>query len=204
MRIRVNLQIFIFLIIFYLTKQMEVYSILMLFAIVHELGHLVCGILLGLRVNTMQIMPFGVSVYFEDYSHTYLYKKIIIAIAGPLTNFIIVLIGGYLEWNELVIYSNVLIGAFNLIPIYPLDGGRILKYVIEIKQTKQYAENIIHMVSNVLIIFLTAISSIGIMLLHNIAIVIILIYLWAMVISENKKYKLRKRVYGVMKYNAQE
>lgn len=40
MQIKVNLKIFIFLILFILTNQVEIYGLLMLFATVHELGHL--------------------------------------------------------------------------------------------------------------------------------------------------------------------
>lgn len=40
MQIKINLKIFIFLILFILTNQIEIYGILMLFATVHELGHL--------------------------------------------------------------------------------------------------------------------------------------------------------------------
>ena len=34
---------------------------------------------------------------------------------------------------ELLIYSNLLIFIFNMLPIYPLDGGRILKAIVHIK-----------------------------------------------------------------------
>lgn len=33
---------------------------------------------------------------------------------------------------QVVIYANLLIALFNLIPIYPMDGGRVLKEVLHI------------------------------------------------------------------------
>ncbi len=60
MKVKINLQIFAFAIIFYLTKQIRIYTILMLFAFIHELGHLIAGIILGLKVKNNNIMPFGV------------------------------------------------------------------------------------------------------------------------------------------------
>lgn len=57
MTINVNLKIFLFALIFYLTKQIEIYVILMLFALVHEIGHLICGIMLGLKPKSLKIMP---------------------------------------------------------------------------------------------------------------------------------------------------
>ena len=65
-------------------------------------------------------------------------KKAIIAFAGPLVNLIIMAISIiYYKITEiseiagisieLLIYSNLLLFIFNMLPIYPLDGGQILK-----------------------------------------------------------------------------
>ena len=197
MKVKVNLQIFAFAIIFYLTKQIKIYTILMTFAFVHELGHLVAGVILGLRVKSINIMPFGISINFEDYSNKYVAKKIIIAIAGPLVNLSLVLLGVFNDWNEDVIYSNILIGMFNLIPLYPLDGGRILKYIIQLTSSSKDAEIITYKLSNILIIILTIISSIGIL----IGVLVILGYLWMLVIQENKRYRLKMRIYKLVSEN---
>lgn len=198
MKIRVNLQIFIFALIFYLTKQIKIYTILMIFAFIHEIGHLVAGLILGLKVKNINIMPFGLSINFEDYSNKYVVKKLIISIAGPLTNLIIVLLGIFNSWELEIIYANVLIGMFNLIPLYPLDGGRILKYIIQLSSSNKDAENITYKLSNILIIILTIIACIGIILIQNIGIVMILGYLWFLVLQENKKYRLKMRVYELI------
>ena len=65
MRIRIHLKIFIFVLIFLLTNQIKIYGILMLFALIHELGHMLVGILLGFKPTKLEIMPYGVSVGFE-------------------------------------------------------------------------------------------------------------------------------------------
>lgn len=57
MQIRINLRIFIFIILFYLTKQIKLYSMIMLFACIHELGHILAGVLLGLKPQKIEIMP---------------------------------------------------------------------------------------------------------------------------------------------------
>lgn len=198
MKIKVNLQIFIFAIIFYCTKQIKIYTILMVFALIHEIGHLIAGLLLGLKVKNITIMPFGVSVNFEDYSNKYIIKKIIIATAGPLVNLVIVILGMYNNWNEDVIYANALIGMFNLIPLYPLDGGRILKYIIQLTTNSKEAETFAYKLSNILIVILTLISSIGILFMQNIGIVFILAYLWILIIKENKRYRLKMKIFNLI------
>lgn len=205
MQIKVNLQIFLFIVIFALTHQFEIYAWLMLFAFIHELGHMIAGIILKLKPKALSLMPFGISITFETYGYKKLIeiKKIMLAFAGPLTNFLIAIITILLHINtdlkEMIIYSNLLIAFFNLIPLYPLDGGRILKGIIRLKKSEIKADEIINKISNIIIICLTAISSIAILYLKNLAIVFMLIYLWAIVIKENKKYHIKKMMYSAVR-----
>lgn len=204
MQIRVNLQIFLFIIIFALTHQIEIYGWIMLFAFIHELGHMFAGIILKLKPKSLSFMPFGISITFETYEYEKLIeiKKILIAIAGPLTNLIVCIITAFLhiedKTKELIIYSNILIGLFNLIPLYPLDGGRILKGMIRLKYEKIQSDRIVNKISNILIIVLTAIASIMILYLKNIAILFVIIYLWMIIIKENKKYNMKIRTYEIL------
>jgi len=152
-------------------------------------------------------MPFGISVTFETYEYKKLIevKKILIAIAGPLINLIICIIALILHINaetkQLIIYSNILIAIFNLIPLYPLDGGRILKGIIRLRYQEIESDKIVNKISNILIILLTLISSIGILYLKNLAILFILMYLWIIVINENKKYRIKVKVYNALAKN---
>ena len=154
MRFRIDLKIFIFLILFYFTKHIEIYALIMIFAIIHELGHLVAGILMGMKPEKIELMPFGLSVSFKININEYNKKikkgnnletkKILIALAGPLTNLIMILITYRLKIDiiksMLIIYTNFLIMIFNLLPIYPLDGGRILKGILHISFGKRKSE----------------------------------------------------------------
>lgn len=168
-------------------------------------GHIFAGLLLKLKPKKLSIMPFGLAVTFESYEYKKLIetKKIIIAFAGPLTN-ILISIGIlfiHMDQNlkQIMIYSNILVALFNLIPIYPLDGGRILKGSIR----KKYDDNIkadilVNKISNILVISLTAISSILILYLKNISILFVIIYLWILIIRENKRINLKKKINDIM------
>ena len=212
MQIKVNLKISLFLIIFIVTRQIKIYAILMLFALIHEMGHLIMGVMLGLKPEKISISPVGFTIRFktkcEDYnkkiskSNIISIKKMLIALAGPLTNLLIIIaliiyydISGnssifYIPL-DLSLYSNILILIFNLIPIYPLDGGRILKEFIHIIKGVKQAYICTNQISNITIILLTILSSIAILLYKNIAILVIIVYLWIIVIKENKYYKMR-------------
>lgn len=211
MKIRLHLKIFIFITIFILTRQIEIYGILMFFAILHELGHMLAGILLGFKPNSLEIMPLGLSISFESKVDFYnkkikkasllTLKKIIIAASGPLTNLLFIFLFLILDISpfgidrELILYANILIAIFNLIPIYPLDGGRIVKGILHIIYGRKESYEYTNKISNICISILTAISSIAILYWKNIAILLILGYLWYLVITENKKYKNKQEIY---------
>ena len=71
MQIKINLKIFLFLIIFIITRQIKIYAILMFLALLHELGHLLAGILLGFKPESISIIPAGFSVQFKAENKNY-------------------------------------------------------------------------------------------------------------------------------------
>ena len=215
MQIKLNLNIFIFIVIFLFTRQIEIYAILMLFAVMHELTHMLVGIVLGLKPKTFTIMPLGFSIGFRveciDYNKkvkkgTFLcLKKIMIALAGPAINFILAIFFLFIDTTffgidrQLVVYSNLLIGIFNCIPLYPLDGGRVVKNILHILLGKQEAERWIYRISHITISFLTAVVSIAILYIKNIALLFILGYLWGLVIWEGKQFKNKMKIYTALR-----
>ena len=208
MRFRIDLKIFIFLIIFYFTKQIEIYTMIMLFALIHELGHLLAGLLMGMKPEKIELMPFGVSISFkikvEEYNkkikkgNMLEIKKILVALAGPLTNFIIIIIASNINIDLfkalIIIYTNFLIMIFNLLPIYPLDGGRILKGILHINFGIKKSEFYTNIISKITVAIITMLSSVLILYIHNIAITLIDMYLWYLVIKEDIIYKKREKI----------
>lgn len=210
---RIDLKIFILIILFYITKQIEIYAIIMFFAIIHELGHLLTGMTLGMKPEKIDLKPFGLSVSFKvlpkEYNskvkmaNTLEVKKILVAMAGPLTNLLIILLVLFTNIDfftkQMIVYSNILIILFNILPIYPLDGGRIIKGVLHIFIGKDKANNYINDISFVTLIILTAVSSILILYINNIAIFLGIVVLWMIHIREEKVYKNRLKIHEMIK-----
>ena len=209
MSFKIDLKIFILLVLFYFTKQIHIYACLMLFAMIHEMGHLLAGLLLGMKPEKIEIKPFGFSINFrlttKDYNkkikkaNLLEIKKFIIALAGPITNLIIIIIALNMKGNIwqilIIIYTNILLIIFNILPVYPLDGGRIIKYILHIFIGRKKAIKYSYTISFITTIILTLIASIAIFYLENIAIFFAIIYLWILVIQQDKTTQMKKRIY---------
>ncbi len=127
--------------------------ILLLFACVtiHELAHSLMAMHYGVKVRDITLLPIGGLSQMEEMPKKPA-QELRMSLAGPLSNFVIALllflldilfgIGagltpgrlnqvlGSVSWQGLPSYlalSNLLLGVFNLLPAYPMDGGRVLR-----------------------------------------------------------------------------
>ena len=200
MKIKVDLKIFLIIILYILTKNIEVFAMSFIFILLHELGHAITGITLGLKIKKININVLGLSIEFENYGKERINNKIIIDIAGPAINIISFIIAVIFKKEEIA-YINILLAIINLLPIYPLDGGRIVKNVLlkkyNYKQVVGYTEKI----SKDILIIITAISSILILYIKNVGIFLIIIYLWSIALKEWKKKQIIKRAFQAIQNN---
>jgi stage IV sporulation protein FB len=106
------------------------------FIIAHELGHIAAAFISGARIYCFRILPVGVSASIEDYSCKKI-NKIFIYSAGPSVNIIFAVVFFILYAFQVIpieftvgVYINIWLAFFNLLPIMPLDGGKIAMEVL--------------------------------------------------------------------------
>ena len=115
----------------------------MLSVLLHEFGHAIVGRRLGYQLNIITLMPYGAMLSGKNTP----FKSgddIKIAVAGPLVNVILIaiLLIFWIIFPQIqhilkeLIYANIYTLCFNILPIYPLDGGRILIGILTKKMSR--------------------------------------------------------------------
>ncbi len=111
-------------------------ELLLLFMIVfvHEMGHAICAHFFSWRIRRIMLMPFGGVAELDEHGNRPLKEELFVILAGPIQHIWMgaVAYGLYSlsiisrETMELFMFHNLVIMFFNLLPIWPLDGGKLL------------------------------------------------------------------------------
>lgn len=131
-KIKVSIPFVLLIVSMYILDSASVFIPTFFAVIIHELSHILAIFLCGAGVDTVDIRAFGIRVNVPELSYMPYKKEIIIAAAGPLAGIItasIALAAANIFHTVILDYFigiNVLVTAINLIPVYPLDGGRII------------------------------------------------------------------------------
>ncbi len=108
-------------------------------AFFHELFHIAAIKITGNTFRRIYIEPFGISAQINESSFFNSASEMFISIAGPLFNFItallILLMKRHINIHNYNFFLtlNLTMGLFNLIPALPLDGGRFLRAILNLK-----------------------------------------------------------------------
>ncbi|MGC4073441.1 MAG: site-2 protease family protein [Nibricoccus sp.] len=114
--------------------------------VLHELGHAFTARSFGVRVSRILLTPVGGMAEFDRIPRAP-GQEIIIALAGPAVNFLLItlllLFVNVPTMDELFSFEptfaslarhllamNIAMGCFNLVPVFPMDGGRVLRALL--------------------------------------------------------------------------
>ena len=115
---------YIFLIIGFVSGHFKKMLLYMLLIIFHELGHFTMAKLLNWKLDKIYIYPLGGITKYADSINKPFIEEILVTIMGPIFQIILSLI--LVKYEPSLDYFNKLLLYFNLLPIVPLDGSKIL------------------------------------------------------------------------------
>lgn len=136
-RLKIHPLFFLLLVAAGLTGQIFNLSLVFISVLIHEIAHMLTAFGFGYRAAVIELFPFG-GVAKLDYA---LFNDPIIegvtALAGPLQSMILALLSslfhrvmGGSELGQKMCQVNLGLAFFNLLPLFPLDGGRILRVLV--------------------------------------------------------------------------
>jgi Zn-dependent protease/CBS domain-containing protein len=192
--------------------------LLFVIVVLHELGHSVVAQHYGIAVKDIVLLPIGGMAQMKSIPEDPV-QEFFIAIAGPLVNFILaglmILVnlvfglGGSLTnpvallfgfggisvasiFNYLFI-ANLFLGIFNLLPAFPMDGGRILRALLATRLNYVKATDIAALIGKMMAILLGAWGVFG----GGIFLILIAFFVFIEADQEGKMVKVRHMMRGL-------
>lgn len=136
--------------------------IFLIITFLHELGHFISSKIYGINSNKITLTMIGGFIDVDSYQHLTTIPQLVINLSGIIVNLIIILIFKVIENNfpdhnivVIIINYNMLMIIFNLFPISPLDGYKILNTLLQTIFDEEYTKDCLYYLS---LIFLVVIS----------------------------------------------
>ncbi|MBK9273984.1 MAG: site-2 protease family protein [Flavobacteriales bacterium] len=130
--------------------------------VLHEYGHALTALHYGVRTRDITLLPIGGVASLERMPEEPM-QEFWITLAGPLVNLVIVVLAGALQWSlfgglhladpreggallpgllSFLLTANLGLFLFNLLPAFPMDGGRILRALLGLRLPRVQATRI--------------------------------------------------------------
>lgn len=159
-KVRVSISFVLLAILFLLSQQFLLFVNYILALTFHEIAHIYIAKSRGYNTSVIKFDMLGASIKLDNKIQKD--DLFVIAIAGPCVNFILCLLCTSIWWivPEMYVFTadffrfNLLLASFNMLPIQPLDGSKILDSILS-KHSKKMAKIISLSINIVAIIIFT-------------------------------------------------
>jgi Zn-dependent protease len=177
--------------------------------LLHELGHALTAARFGVRTRSITLLPIGGIAAVEKMPENPR-LEIVIALAGPAVNLVIALLlwlyleasGGLVPWEELGLVTgafwqrlmlvNVLLAGFNLLPAFPMDGGRVFRATLALSMDRLRATRVAAGVGQGVALFMALMG-----LMYNPFLLLIAIFVWIGAAAESSTEIMKSRLSGL-------
>jgi len=165
-----------------------------LITVVHECGHIFTAIYYKWKIEEVILLPFGALTIFHEKINKPLKEEFMILIMGPLIQllFVFLFFGNSVD---IINYSNLIL-MFNMLPIYPLDGSKLLNIILNKITSFKKSHLITIYMSLFTIVFLLLKTS------FNLILILILLFVFVKVFEEYKNHDNIFNKFLLERYNS--
>jgi Zn-dependent protease/CBS domain-containing protein len=156
--------------------------------VLHELGHALAARRYGIPTRDITLLPIGGVARLERIPKKPS-EELVVALAGPAVNVVIAaalaaLLGPLTGWNGLLqgdsflhnlLRVNLLLVAFNMLPAFPMDGGRVLRALLATRLDHVHATDIAAGVGRMMAVLF---GLVGILVLANPMLVLLAVFVY--------------------------
>jgi Zn-dependent protease/CBS domain-containing protein len=177
--------------------------------ILHEFGHALAARRYGIKTRDIILLPIGGVARLEKMPTNPLHE-LWISVAGPAVNVaiaavlfvwlklsasfdpLVVLTTTAGPFFERILVVNLFMIAFNMIPAFPMDGGRVLRAILAMRSDHRRATQIAASIGQGIAVFFGVVG-----LFYNPFLVFIAIFVWFGASQEVRTAQLQSAVYGI-------
>lgn len=177
--------------------------------VLHEFGHALTARRYGIRTLHITLLPIGGMAVMERMPDDPK-QEIVVALAGPAVNLLIAfglwlwlvvsnalvtvdqlsITGG--PFAERLMLINIVLAVFNLVPAFPMDGGRVLRAVLAMRMSHNRATQVAAKVGQGLALWLGLLG-----LLYNPFLIIIALFVWIGAAAEAAMEQVKSTLAGI-------
>ena len=129
-KISIDKSCYIFIILAILSARFQIVLLISILLLIHECGHFFTALLFKWPTEKIVFYPFGGISKFSHDINCSLKEEILVLLMGPIMQLIgyyfLLSLDIFINYYQVITTINYSILIFNLLPIYPLDGGRLL------------------------------------------------------------------------------
>lgn len=182
--------------------------------VLHEYGHALTALRYGVRTRDITLLPIGGVASLERMPEEPV-QEFWITVAGPLVNLVIVVLAATLQWSlfgaielqdplatgadpwrgllSFLLMANTALFLFNLVPAFPMDGGRILRSLLSMRMPRVQATRIAMMVGR---LFAVVFAVVGLSMGHPM-LALIALFIWFAAGAESRMVEQQAALRGI-------
>ena len=193
-KIYIHPSCYFLIVLAFISGYFSLITMISILLLIHECGHFFTAYFLNWEVDRIVFYPYGGISKFNHEVNCPLKEELIVLLMGPVMElfgcFILKNITYFYNYQDIFKTINYSILLFNLLPIYPFDGGRIMRILICYLTSYQLSFKIIYFISFIFLSLITIFFFYNPTL--NILLIIILLVIKLLTEKKNINYYLEK------------